>query len=255
MSGGFLLSLPITVLAGIHNPQKPYMNRTVLTSVCEVHEKYVHTVYVNIYNISNQVIISICLLAMVTLNIMTVKRLLNSKMKLNSLKKQRLAVSLKTEDKLPDENKDAFEAGYAEITSASVRDSELPNDANQCHATKQCSVSGEECHGDISSTKPNTRKINKLRREDAQMKPHPSGKIRHKTKIMLVLTAIFTTTVVLYMTMVHFRSNRELDKLPDSRKTVFVFFFRFVFVNHVINPFVYGCLDRKFQHVVKKNVY
>lgn len=81
-----------------------------------------------------------------------------------------------------------------------------------------------------------------------------SLRIRRKTKIMLALTACFFVTAILYLTLLDIiaRSGEQLESLSNNQKAVYFFFFRFVFINHVINPLVYGFWDATFRRFLRE---
>ncbi|XP_053373676.1 uncharacterized protein LOC128546658 [Mercenaria mercenaria] len=79
-------------------------------------------------------------------------------------------------------------------------------------------------------------------------------RMRRKTLIMLVLTVIFMVTTVLYLTLLSFIALPAgvLENMSHTERAVYFLFFRFYFINHVINPVVYGLLDPKFRQLLKK---
>jgi uncharacterized membrane protein len=80
---------------------------------------------------------------------------------------------------------------------------------------------------------------------------HMLSRVRRKTLIMFILTVVFIITTILYLTLLSFIARSILDTLSDSGKAVYFFFFRLYFINHVINPIIYGVLDPHFKQVVK----
>lgn len=92
------------------------------------------------------------------------------------------------------------------------------------------------------------------RRRDPGEEPFGiDAKVVRKTWIMFILTVAFIITTILYLTLLSFiaRSDDILQKLSDGEKTVYFLFFRLYFINHVINPIVYGILDSEFRKHVK----
>ena len=77
-------------------------------------------------------------------------------------------------------------------------------------------------------------------------------KIKRKTLIMLILTALFIFTTVLYMTLLNLIAHGVLETLSNTGKAAYFFFFRFYFINHVINPILYGFLDPHFRNALKQ---
>jgi hypothetical protein len=77
--------------------------------------------------------------------------------------------------------------------------------------------------------------------------------LRRKTRIMFILTLIFTITTVCYLTLLSLIANDDvLQEMSDTGRAFYFFFFRLYFINHVINPFVYTMLDPHFKREMKK---
>lgn len=78
------------------------------------------------------------------------------------------------------------------------------------------------------------------------------ARVKRKTLIMFILTIVFILTTVLYMTLLSFiaRSDDILQNMSNGGKALYFFFFRLYFINHVINPAVYGILDPRFRKVM-----
>lgn len=77
--------------------------------------------------------------------------------------------------------------------------------------------------------------------------------LRRKTWIMFILTVTFVITTVLYLALLSMiaKSDDVLQEMSDVERAFYFFFFRLYFINHVMNPIVYGVLDPHFQKVMK----
>ena len=75
-----------------------------------------------------------------------------------------------------------------------------------------------------------------------------------KTFIMLVLTSVFILTMVLYIALLSLvaKTNNILRELSNTKRVVFFFFWRFYFINCVINPLLYGVMDPRFRKGLKR---
>ncbi|XP_045188444.2 probable G-protein coupled receptor 101 [Mercenaria mercenaria] len=73
--------------------------------------------------------------------------------------------------------------------------------------------------------------------------------LKSKTMIMLILTAIFAATMILYiiLTGLVVKPDGILRGLPESQLVPFFFFWRLYFVNSVVNPILYGFMDPGFR--------
>ncbi|KAH3788375.1 hypothetical protein DPMN_166513 [Dreissena polymorpha] len=80
------------------------------------------------------------------------------------------------------------------------------------------------------------------------------NRARRITRVPLVLSIIFTLTSVLYLSLLFVlgRDSNLVKELSNMRKAFYFFGLRLVFINHVINPFVYWVLDREFKKAVKQ---
>ncbi|KAH3719870.1 hypothetical protein DPMN_062754 [Dreissena polymorpha] len=76
---------------------------------------------------------------------------------------------------------------------------------------------------------------------------------RTKTKIPIILSAIFTSTSLLYMSLLAALSDNT--NFVHGNYGIYLFALRLVFINHVINPFVYWFLDREFQEILRRTIY
>lgn len=256
---GFWLSLPVAIYTGNRDMKKTYLNKSFIVTVCDFTEKFVDTKSVLAYNAAIEIIISICLLVMIVLNIMTVKRVLTSHVgKSSSSRRQSVIFSVVTiENKVRYEFKN-LSIRYAKKPSGNtdVVKSSLKFDESSTSRTVRSTQTLSTDRLDTNTHASYLQKSESLtsRKRDSTIhclaKLHKSIRARQKTQILFILTVIFTVTTVLYVALVHVKSRGTLDEMSDSGKTTFLFFFRIVLINHVINPFVYGCLDRKFKKVV-----
>ncbi|KAL3864653.1 hypothetical protein ACJMK2_006317 [Sinanodonta woodiana] len=76
--------------------------------------------------------------------------------------------------------------------------------------------------------------------------------IERKTLIMFISSATFIITTILYLTLLSKIASNILDKLTDDERVVYFFFFRFYFIHHAINPFVYAFLDVHFKEALRE---
>ena len=81
-----------------------------------------------------------------------------------------------------------------------------------------------------------------------------SSRLKHKTEIMLILTTVFTITIIIYLILVSFVASEQniLRRLTENEKVFFFLFWRLYFINGLINPFLYGLMDPRFRKGVKE---
>ena len=78
--------------------------------------------------------------------------------------------------------------------------------------------------------------------------------LKRKTEIMLILTTVFTVTIIIYLVLSSFVAPQEgiLKQLTRSQKVIFFLFWRLYFFNCIINPVLYGLMDPRFRKGLKE---
>ncbi|KAK3593437.1 hypothetical protein CHS0354_020199 [Potamilus streckersoni] len=80
-------------------------------------------------------------------------------------------------------------------------------------------------------------------------------KMLRQTLITFIVTIIFVSTVVIYQ--VYLLKLRDsytyLQELDNHGAVTFLISYSLFFINCVINPFLYGFLDRRFQKIIKQS--
>ncbi|KAL4238073.1 Neuropeptide Y receptor [Mactra antiquata] len=86
----------------------------------------------------------------------------------------------------------------------------------------------------------------------ASMTGRSSTRLRRKTLIMFILTAIFVGTTLLYFCLIASlaEAGHFVASLSMAERAVLFFFLRLYFVNSVINPVLYGFLDPRFRRAL-----
>ena len=76
-----------------------------------------------------------------------------------------------------------------------------------------------------------------------------ASRLKHKTEIMLILTTVFTVTIIIYLVLISLVASEQniLRRLTENEKATFFFFWRVYFINVLINPFLYGLMDPRFR--------
>ena len=78
--------------------------------------------------------------------------------------------------------------------------------------------------------------------------------LKRKTEIMLILTTVFTVTIIIYLVLSSFVATQDgiLKQLTRSQKVIFFLFWRLYFINCIINPVLYGLMDPRFRNGLKE---
>ncbi|XP_052772740.1 orexin receptor type 2-like [Mya arenaria] len=251
----FALSLPVSFLWGTHQHVRIYNGRNVTVTVCGKDSHYVNSKQPFLYAASVNIIIGICLLILLVLYILVAKTLILGRpwtRRRQNLGASKVSKSLASQTKSKQKLKisdggsvsnsnvpTGIEMATIDLSTTVTRsldDESEPVDVDDCRVMD----AHTSCDGGTSEVRPKKR-IRRQRRDIA-------SRVRRKTYIMFVLTIIFIVTTILYMTLL--ASADILKSLNDYEKAVYFFFFRLVFINHVINPFVYGCLDPQFKQIL-----
>ncbi|XP_052773691.1 5-hydroxytryptamine receptor 1-like [Mya arenaria] len=260
----FALSLPVSFLWGVHQDVKIYKGRNVTVTICEKDAQFVDSQQPFVYATAVEIVNGICLVIMLVLYILVAKKLIlgrpTSQRCQNpgaSMGSKSPASRAKSKQKPEISNGEGVSFTDVQIRKSiatkelsttemrSIDDESVPVDVNDVYGTD-----AETPDEDGTSEGSHKHRSRRRRREIA-------SRVRRKTYIMFVLTILFIVTTIMYMTLLAFISGGILKSLNDYEKAVYFFFFRLVFINHVINPFVYTCLDPQFKQIIgemKNNV-
>lgn len=247
---GLFLSLPVLIAAGNRRKEKTYFNNTLSVIVCDVNEKYVGSTFLLVYNVCLQTLMSICLLVIIASNILIIRSIFHGQTCTQLDGTPNRATSkghrVTTHTKGTSGTCDAKKTSNSDINETSL----ATNDSSQSYIIQSSSAASLDTINSDQLPRCPPVKTYVTKVTDRGICKPKTGRVRQRTKIMLVLTLVFTVTTILYLISVYIKTKGLVDKMSDSEKVVFLFCFRFVYINHVINPFVYGCLDRKFRDVV-----
>lgn len=242
---GAFISLPVAIYTGTRKIEKTYMNKTIIATFCDEHEEYVNTEGIVIYHICLQTITCMCLFAMIILNVLLYRRILKSS--LGTRWKPKADVSSTNQRNVADDMKDmSNKSETSKVSSLYVQEnSSARTDSQTDQSTESTTTTNVSCEANTQTGSRNNAQ---------KCVTNKTARARQKTKITLILTIIFISTTVLYLTLAHLKSKGILNKINDAQKATFLFFFRIVLINQVINPFVYGCLDANFKTVVRRYI-
>lgn len=97
-----------------------------------------------------------------------------------------------------------------------------------------------------------SRAYHRRRSTIASLTGRSSTRLRRKTLIMFILTAVFVGTTVLYFCLIGYMADEGIlvTSLTAAQRAVWLFFLRLYFVNSVINPVLYGFLDPRFRRAL-----
>lgn len=243
----FVFALPVAFLWGTHSYQEPYQGYNVTVTVCEKDANYMCTESPLVYTIFAETIITCVMLIMFVLYIFICRKILKTKDSVAGMSKHTgnggykidsegtLSAGMTSDDELTDPNCTKI------VTLA-------PNSDNG-RDKENVGTLGMTRQEDCNCTPKVTSKVDKIKKLPSNSN---AAKIKRKTLIMFILTAIFIFTTILYLTLLNLIANDVLQSLSKSQKSAYFFFFRLYFINHVINPILYGLLDPHFRRILKQ---
>ena len=111
------------------------------------------------------------------------------------------------------------------------------------------SQSNDVCDGVVKVNLDVPGRRQRLQDSESSSRVQTSRRVRKKTIIMVILTFVFSITVIEYLTCLATvaHKNDVLPSMSNSGKAAFFFALRLVFINHVINPLVIFFFDRQFR--------
>lgn len=262
----FILALPVAILWGTNVHWKIYEGRRIQVTVCEKDKYFVNSKYPVLYVISVQTIVVTCLICMLVLYIFVARKLISCKSNKHSSQVSVMAFSL-TNGTIATSRGDQGdqieqeELSVHEFPTSSESPRPCPHLETRNKAVQTCPNQETEMQISVktSNVKPGESMVPRRLRQNFVTSPvrqrsADAARVRRKTLIMFILTVVFILTTTLYLTLLAniARSDDVLQEMSDSGKVAYFFFFRLVFINHVINPFIYGFLDSQFINGIRE---
>ncbi|XP_053406563.1 neuropeptide Y receptor type 5-like [Mercenaria mercenaria] len=260
----FILALPVAFFWGIHHSEEQYQNHTVFKTECETDEQFNGTSHPLKYSIAVECIISICLSVMIILYLFVARKLVTGKH--NIVVKSKIKVKANFPSSQPGASSEVFDKNEYELSSRQENsDTECSSDveskpkkAEYNYISSDGGLTTDEAEDStgrtIKLTLPIGNTENPVRTQTKSQKLTSKRgvglRVRRKTKIVLILTVLFIFTTILYLTLLSFIAKNMLLNMSAGEKTVYFFFFRLYFINHVLNPVLYGFLDPHFKKVM-----
>jgi uncharacterized membrane protein len=262
----FIIALPVAFLWGIHNDEHECKNKTVFVTVCEKDEEYIGTDHPLKYSITVDCFISICLFLMLVLYIFVARKLVAGKRSIGGKSKCKVIVTIsstQTTGASSDVNmKNDIELSSRQETSDAGYSSGADNKPKKAKFNYISSDGGLTTDEEESTSHVATLSVpvigskavhESVNRTKSRRKRSVGLQVRRKTKIMVILTVTFIITTILYMTLLSFIAKNILKDMSAGWKAVYFFFFRLCFINHVMNPILYGFLDPHFKKVMMQH--
>ncbi|XP_052773859.1 5-hydroxytryptamine receptor 1-like [Mya arenaria] len=245
----FVLAFPVFFLWGATSHTKQYGGRYVTVTLCEKDARFSESNTPMAYVTTVEAIIAVCLVIMMCLYVFVAKKLIKLRKKAQYHCKSRSHSALNMNEAGMVNNLISLNNGDVPTVS-NVRAPQITQTIDTYDETD----GGESEFYDVESCQQDrVTSWNGIERSSRRKRREKAERVRTKTVIMFILTIVFMFTIIMYFTLLTMitRSEDILRTMTDSQKTVYFFFLRLVFINHVINPFVYGCLDPQFKRILK----
>lgn len=271
-----ILAFPVSIYWGTHSENELHKGINITVTICEKDQTFVYTTMPLQYSLSVEGIIGATLVIMFILYVLVARRLLLNRSSTNMnisepmsppsntvANKEHSSNAAETDLHLKPDRK-ANRISSEKIKTTRV----MSNDDSAYSSAASTTVAVLHNKGYISDDGLSSSDIDafsdsgkKKRRTDTRKRTkrttrglgRSSGnrnRLRRKTLIMVILTVAFIVTTIMYLTLLSFIAKGILRDLSDFQKAVYFFFFRLYFINHVINPIIYGVLDPTFRQVL-----
>ena len=236
----FVCSIPALFLWGKHTTNVTFEGQNITIQMCEKDDNFKNTVYPSIYVNFVFFLPVICfMLSTGFLYALIIRKLFCS----SFAPKKETPVSQKI-------------STVSTISSLALK-SKLENKTSNLSADVR--VKSED---EIYGSEENTPKLSRKNLLSIQMRPRnprkalhltPKARMQRKTMIMFILTSVFFVTILIYFGILSLVATK--DKVfvmeAEDKDGVLFLFWRLYFINHVINPVLYGFMDPRFRQALK----
>lgn len=262
------IASPVPFLWGTRHVQKVYKKTTITVTICEKDEDQAYTRHVFQYTSAVYVIFSILLTSMFVLYIFVARKLalqghgISSIITMSTPTSSSVGSSKDFSDASSEVGKSKSRTEMSDVGYSSEQGGKLK--ASKCNVSSDGGLTTDEeeeppistiCNTPVQQTKTpkSVKEIPKRKSQKPNKSKRSGNRLRRKTRIMFILTLIFIITTVCYLTLLSLIANDDvLQKMNDTGRAFYFFFFRLYFINHVINPLVYGVLDPHFRKEMKR---
>lgn len=265
----FLICIPAPIMCGISTANKTNIYNTSTTVyMCTAEKKYQTSVWRWLYKATLTlclIIVSVALIVMYSLIGRTVirhwrSRSIGSSIRFESNKSEegsdKVELDRLTDDVFPTENDAAVSKKSNNFNNCKGENKTDDKINGRAISRKTSSIS---LNSSSTKGKKSIRRGSGMRKgSDSSFRAHAlrrrssttgPGKVPYKTLIWLILTLVFICTYLLYAILSFLVPN--VYKMSPGKFMIYSLFYRLYFINNVINPVIYGLLDRRFQSSCK----
>ena len=268
LSVAFLMSLPAPVMCGISTANKTNIHNTTTTVyMCTAEKKFQKSFWRWFYKSSLTIcliIIAVALIVMYSLIGRTVIRHWRSRSTGSSIRYEtnksdeasdRVEVDRLTDEVFSPEEKEAMSKDSKPAENGKLdKGNKTQKGGSLLRKVSSISLSTSSIRGkltirrgsDLRKGSDASFRAHALRRRSSTTGP---GKVPYKTLIWLILTLVFICTYLLYAILSFIVP--KVYTMSPTKFMVYSLFYRLYFINNVINPVIYGILDKRFQNSCK----
>lgn len=256
----FLLALPVAFLWGTHSYIEEHNDIKIKVTVCEKDADFKCTNYPMIYVTIVETITTIAMIVMFVLYIFICRKILKTRAPTaggSSNSATRCVPNVDSEATLSggvtSDDENAASNNAEPVPDVTTSDSQTDNEKDATSKIKgNVTLPPLPQNNNATKGKFLTAIVNRISKIRRPGRKH-TDRVRRKTMIMVILTAVFIFTTILYMTLLNLIAKDVLQSLTSAQKSAYFFFFRLYFINHVINPCLYGIYDPHFRRIVKES--
>jgi len=249
-----VLSFPVALMWRVQHREQEFRGRMIEVRICLKDEKYTDTPQPYAYITSVESIVGLCLVLMFVLYIFVAKKLILGQ---KSTEQRR-----QTSDSPMTHTRATLSPNIIATSHPESCDVGIGSDFPTQEGVSATNLSKTDTT-QSTDEESGVVDVGEIVRSQTQSRPRRGRSIAHRnrarasrvsrnTLIMFILTIVFIITTILYLTLALFIASPGdiLRNMNNLSKVAYFFFFRLVFINHCINPLVYGCLDPHFKQVL-----
>ncbi|XP_071119958.1 neuropeptide Y receptor type 1-like [Mytilus edulis] len=233
------LSAPFLAISGIKTSSKTFQNHTLQMTVCKFFTAEI-TANIRAYISCLLLLIIISILITITLFILVLKRI-----KLSFLGKFRSW-------------RQTFKHRNTPSNTDSTKDIELYNCKGKLHGIQIQKISSSNPSIDVSSSLSVDLDINKsvntLKKEDSERTRKEKATRRITIMFFVIIVAYVLSYIPTCIIFIVVYTLPDFNYISLSREAAFLIIYlsRFVFLNHIVNPFIYSYFDQNFRTELRK---
>ena len=248
-----VLSVPVPFFWGLHVEERTFNNVTFNVTKCEKDQEFLYSSLPVYYTYSVYTIAGVFLIVMFVLYFKIAKVLFQQKRKTNVSSKAKLNECTESDNDsevdrryVSSQGDEYFHGIY--IGPITVVPGNFVKENNNEYSGDDIETSDQITDNDRVTCAPE-QGIKEIPRSKSI---NFRSNVRRKTLITIILTVIFMVTTIVYFALLLLITENYLVDLTFTQRSIYFFFFRLYFINHVINPIVYGILDTQFKTAIKK---